>query len=802
MDGPIFDVPRAPFEPVYRLVCELGLDWLSAQTLVRRGLEDPEAVREFLAADEEHSPLAFQGIDAACELIERHITQGTPIVVHGDYDADGTCSTAILVGALRELGADPSWFIPGRREDGYGLSAATVERIASEGAGLLITADCAITAVDEVALAQERGVDVVVTDHHRERADGRLPGAPIVHPRACGYPFEELCAAAVAAKLASRLRERAGGDPVREGEAELVAIATIADCVPLVGENRRLVVEGLEALVTTKLPGVRALMRVAGAEPGAVDEQTVGFRLAPRINAAGRVGRADPAVELLLATDEEAAQRCADELDRLNAERRHIETRIRFEAESMIAAAGPQPGYVLAGEDWHPGVIGITASRIAERHGRPVLLVALDGETGIGSGRSIPGFDLLGALDRCAPVLERHGGHKAAAGCTVSASRVEELRAMFTEACRDALGDGEPARSITIDAVSSPGAMTLDAASALDRLRPFGVGNPSPMVLLPGVQASDARAMGEGRHMRCSLVAGGRRAAAVAFGRSGLPAWADGPVDVACRLEVNRWKGREEPRVLIEELSPAAAGDGTVIGQPEEDAEALVASIRGFGPRAPEVSILGDADRMPVDRQGEDPVSVLAGLACAGEAAVIARDAHRLRRRLGGAALGLPIVAWSTWRANPSMTDGFEHLVVVDPPLGEDDANLLRGGREGQFSHLAWGEAELRSTIDELRREQDLRSAMVAVYRAALRSPEAPVAELFGSIEPEITLEHAALVANVFAELGLAEVDVAGRLVLREGASADLEVSELGRRHATTVEERLRWLNARRSLAA
>lgn len=302
--------------------------------------------------------------------------------------------------------------------------------------------------------------------------------------------------------------------------------------------------------------------------------------------------------------------------------------------------------------------------------------------------------------------------------------------------------------------------------------------------------------------MRCSLQAGGRRAAAVAFGRSALPAWADEPVDVACRLEVNRWKGREEPRVLIEDLAPADAGEGSVIGQPEGDAEALVESIRGFRPVAAELSMTGEADRLPIDRQGEDPVSVLAGLAGAGETAVVARDAHRLRRRLGCAGLGLPIAAWSAWRANPSILDGFDHLVVVDPPLDQADAHLLKAGREGQFSHLAWGEAELRSTIDELRREQDLRSAMVAVYRAAQRRPDAPVAELFGSIEPEVTLDHAALVANVFVELGLAVVDNAGRLVLREGASADLEVSELGRRHATTVEERLRWLSARRSLAA
>ncbi len=802
MHSAAFTVADAPFAEVYRLTSELGLDSLAAQTLVRRGLSDPQDARRFLAADEEHDPSAFRGIELACEAIERHAQRGSPILVHGDYDADGVCSTAILVSTLRAMGAEVRWFIPGRREDGYGLSRATIERAAESGVGLIVTADCGITSVDEVHAAREAGIDVVVTDHHRPRADGALPDCPIVHPVVSGYPFGELCAAAVAHKLAVELRRRNGlGDP-EHGDLDLVAIATIADCVPLVGENRRLVAEGLIQLGQTGRPGLRALMRVSQADPSAVDEQTVGFRLAPRLNAAGRVERADGAVELLLSDDPEIAERCALELDRLNAERRHIETRIRFEAESQIAAAGPQPGYVLASPDWHPGVIGISASRLSERHGRPVVLVALDGESGTGSGRSIPGFNLLAALDRCAGTLERHGGHAAAAGCTVATDRLEEFRSAFVDICREVLGDEPPVPELAIDAVAAPGAMNLDSAGALQALAPFGAGHERPRILLRGVSAESGRAMGEGRHIRCTLRAGGRRASAVAFGTPALPGFADEPVDVACTLEVNRWKGREEPRVLIEAMAPASLGPARVVGEPDDDAQALAETILEFGSGEPPTELPEGARRV-MDRQDEDPLAVIAALAAGGApVAVVTRDAHRLRRRLGGMAVGACLASWGAWRSEHSLLDGFEHVVVVDPPLGPRDRALLETGGEGQFSHLAWGQAELRSTLDELQREHDLRAAMVAVYRAATLRPDAPASEILLAGDPERPAELAALIANVFAELGIAELAADGRLVMQEGASADLERSELGRRHAESVEERLRWLSAPRSLAA
>lgn len=802
MDDVTFNVPEAPFEAVYRLQGELGVGPLAAQALVRRGLGDVEAARRFLAADESHDPSQFAGIDVACELIEDHVRRGSQILVHGDYDADGVCSTAILIEVLRELGADPTWFIPGRREDGYGLSHETVQRAASAGTGLLITADCAITAVEEVAESRGLGVDVVVTDHHRPRADGKLPDAPIVHPVVSGYPFAELCAAAVVHKLAARLRARAGiGEPQRP-DLDLVAIATIADCVDLSGENRRLAREGLEALSTTRRPGLRALMRVSQADPSDVDEQTVAFRLAPRLNAAGRVQRADAAVELLLADDEETADRCAQELDRLNAERRHIETRIRFEAESQISAAGTQPGYVLASTEWHPGVIGITASRLSERHGRPVILIAIDGDSGTGSGRSIPGFDLLEAIDTCAAPLTRHGGHAAAAGCTVDASRVDEFRELFVEACRTRLGEDPPRRAIDVDVVAEPGSMTIENASSLAVMAPFGEGNERPVVMLPGVTAANARAMGEGRHIRFSLAAGRQRASAVAFGTPALPSYASEPVDVACHLEVNRWKGKEEPRVLVEGMAPAALPAAAVTGEPDDDKQALIEAIRRARvDEVPAVSVI--AGRKVIDRRGEDGLTVASSLAAGGEPVVaLVRDAHRTRRQSEGFHLGAALASWATLRREPALLEDFTHVVVLDPPIEARDMTLLAAGRGEQFSHLAWGDAELRSTLDELEREHDLRSAMVEVYRAASERPGAHAFEILSADGPERAGELSAVIAGVFVELGIAEIGDDGGFLIREGATADLESSQLRRQHATRSRERLEWLSAQRSRAA
>ena len=296
-------LPPYELEAALRLERELGVSHVLAQVLVRRGWTEPLEALAFLDAGVHHDVSGFAGMETALELIRGHVAAASRITVHGDYDVDGICATAIMVRALRSLGASVNWFLPSRLEDGYGLGLATIQRLAERGTGLILTVDCAITAVEEVAAARAAGIDVLVTDHHAPRADGVLPDCPILHPGVCGYPFSGLCGTAVAHKLAQAL----GAETAPE-DVELVAIATVADLVPLLDENRRLVREGLAALTVTAKPGLRALMSVSRADPSALDAGTVGFRLAPRINAAGRLRRADAGLELLLTEDPERAR--------------------------------------------------------------------------------------------------------------------------------------------------------------------------------------------------------------------------------------------------------------------------------------------------------------------------------------------------------------------------------------------------------------------------------------------------------------------------------------------------------------
>jgi single-stranded-DNA-specific exonuclease len=498
---------------------ELGVSHVLAQVLVRRGLGEPAAARAFLAASERHDPGAFAGMDRAVALVLGHVRAGSPVTVHGDYDVDGVCSTAVLVRVLRDLGARVDWFLPDRRCDGYGLTEPTVARLAARGTRLLIASDCAITAVQEVAAARAAGTDVLVCDHHHPRADGVLPDAPILHPQICAYPCAELCATGVAHKLAGALMRAVGADPARaEDDLDLVALATVADLVALRGENRRLVRAGLRALARTGKPGLRALMSVARLDPGRLDARAIGFRLAPRINAAGRLYRADAALELLLTDDEDRAREIAAELDAANAERRAIEQRILWGAEAQVRAAGDRAVHVLAAEDWHPGVIGIVASRIVERHHRPAVLIALDGEEGTGSARSIPAFDLLAALHANAGQLRRYGGHRAAAGLTIDAGRVEAFRAGMCAHAAGILGPDDLVRRERVDAVVGGDALGHALAEELEALAPCGMANPAVNLLVPAATLEDPRPMGEGRHLRFALRSGGVHARGVAFG--------------------------------------------------------------------------------------------------------------------------------------------------------------------------------------------------------------------------------------------------------------------------------------------
>ncbi|GAC1521371.1 MAG: hypothetical protein NVS2B6_05690 [Thermoleophilaceae bacterium] len=719
------------FSRAHRLAEALGLSSAMASILVMRGYGDPTAAARFLAADERHDAAAFGGIEIACGLILDHLEHGSRIVVHFDYDGDGVGSTAVVIRALRELGASPRWHLPARA-DGYGLSAATVARLSREGARLLITADCAITAVAEVDAAKALGLDVIVTDHHRPGE--RLPDCPIVHPTVCGYPFADLCAAGVAHKLALALFERAQRSPdALEHDLDLVGLATIADVVPLHGENRRLVRSGLEALSRTSKPGLRALMSVAGVEAGAVDEHAVGYRLAPRLNAAGRLQRADAALELVLTDDGERADQIADELDLLNRERRDAETRILFAAEAARANQADAAAYVLAGEDWHPGVIGIVAGRIAERYHRPCVVIALAGELGRGSARSIPAYDLHAGLGACADYLLRFGGHRAAAGLEIARDRVEDLRAALAEHAASELTIEDLTPEERVDAVISADSVGIALAEELQRLAPFGHGNPRPTLLVPAARVEDVCAMGdESQHARFTLAGGAGRARAVAFRTSprSLTQAGAAPHDAAVRLELNEWRGAVEPRLVLRALCPTVPGAVTVAGPDEPFWTVFHRELRAplaapSGPPAPEYSD-EPYSRVVCDRRGSGFAGTAGDLIAGGEPVLIicadaARRLSAIERLLAGVGVNPPVLAeWATLLANPSIAMPYVHLIALDPPTSEQESQILTrapcsSGRG--FAHLAWGEAETHFARARAVRTLDLREELGLLYR-------------------------------------------------------------------------------------
>ncbi len=802
MEPARIEIAPAPFSEVLALADELDLDPVVAQLLVRRGLGDSAQAREFLSAADRHQPSEFERIDEAVELALAHVREGSTILIHGDYDVDGVCSTAILVRTLRDLGANVEWFIPGRREDGYGLGLANVERFAAGPAKLLITVDCAITAVDEVARARELGLDVIVTDHHRPRADGELPDSPIVHPLVSSYPDPELCATGVAYKFAQALRLAAGGSAAEcEDQLDLVALATVADCVPLIRENRRLVREGLVALAQTKRPGLRALMRVAQVDPAEIDEKTIGFRLAPRINAAGRMQRADSGVELMLTDDPVRAEAIAAELDHSNNERKLVEARIRHEAQAQAVALGRRDGYVLSSQDWHPGVIGIVAARLAETHQRPVVIVALDGEEGSGSGRSVPGFDLLAALAACADDLLRFGGHRAAAGCTVASDKVASFAAHFEAHCA-AIFEGQPEGAVDVaDAVVGGDGLSIELAEQLGALGPFGIGNPKPKLLIPGARLDGARTMGEGQHLRCTLNSGGLRVGAVAFGASRLPEGAERALDVVGSLEINRWRGAEELRFVI---SQTAAPSGTIelAGRPEDDLAALHAALAATPRTTAEPA--GLCVRELLDRRGCGVAGALGALVASGESVlVISASEQRRRAQLTGRFGGFALSSWPLLGAAPALAARFTHLVALDPPASAAEANLLAAGPAGSFAHQLWGPAELRFTLDEIERNFDLRGSLASVYRALRDSPDLSLLEQLRSGDELRTPIQMARILRVLEELRLASFDGGSLALLAEpGERRDLESSPTFVENARASEEASAWLSPIASLAA
>jgi single-stranded-DNA-specific exonuclease len=828
------------YSEVRALSDELGLSEPVAVTLVRRGYRTPEAARAFLAADESHPPGAFGSMGEVVELVAMAIDAGSRITVHGDFDVDGVCATTIMVATLRELGAECDWLIPDRIADGYGLCAENVEKLAQRGTELLITVDCGITSVDEVALAKSLGMEVVVTDHHQP--GDTLPECPTLHPAVDGYPFEELCGTAVAWKLASALRGASGGTPpetvaqpivgggsnvvsgVSGGvppdapadlDLDLVALATVADVVPLVGENRSLVRRGLEEVRRARRPGMRALLEAAKCEPTQLDEGDLAFRLAPRINAAGRLYRADAGVELFLTDDEVRAAEIANELSRANGERRATEREVDAAAEAARRELPDElreaPALVLAGEGWHPGVIGIVASRLVERHHRPVVVISLDGEGGgRGSGRSIPGFDLLAGLEACAEHLDGFGGHRAAAGLQLRAENVEPFQAAFAAHASAVLGPDDLKRTERIDAMVGGAGLGLDLAEELQQLAPFGMGNPGVRLLVPSARVRDVRAMGEGKHARFSLHSGAHRALGVAFGRASLGVGEDDPVDAAVRLEINRWNGSIEPRVVLRELYPRepvavdAAADRWWRGFERElaaDPEIHSERRRALGRMSEQTSTAFDGREMV--RPRSSAAAVVGELASSGAGEVLAVVAC-VERRAALEGPGVALADAAALEAEPALATRFEHVVLVDPPQFAHVEELAMQG-EG-YAHLAWGEAEHRFAVAMLDVQLARREVLVGMFRDLREVGGASGEELLGVLRGGGRFPRSPVVAarclRVLGELGLVRGTPAagdGSLGVVSSEGTELERSSAYRAYGARHQEGQRFLERRKS---
>ena len=538
------------------LAQQLGVSEITASVLVRRGYGDPDEARAFLAGEQPlHDPFLLGDMEPAVASIRAAIVDGRRICVHGDYDADGICATALAVLILREAGANVDWHLPSRFDEGYGVNGETLTRLAQEGCALVVTVDCGITAVDEVAHARELGLEIVVTDHHRPGE--RLPDCPLVATRPSDYPFPDLCGTGVVYKLGQALL---GTDSAAlRRHLDLVALATVADVVPLVGENRSLAIAGLRALGTTQRVGLQALMRVAHIDPAVIDAGHIGFRLAPRINAAGRLGHPRAALDLLLTEDPEEARTLADRLEELNRDRQAVEERIMRAAidqvEEWSEAKRRRSAYVLWSDDWHEGVIGIVASRLVERYHRPVVLIA--GTEGLwkGSGRSTASFDLHAGLAACAHFLERFGGHRAAAGLSIVPEWIEPFADAFATHAGEVLTEDALQPTTVVDAVVPRATkLTLELCNELRQLAPFGLGNPDVTLLAPACELGDLVTVGDGKHLRFRVQRDGSDAGgAIAFGQGGQldRLRRVGRYDVAFRLQENQWNGTVAPQLVI-----------------------------------------------------------------------------------------------------------------------------------------------------------------------------------------------------------------------------------------------------------
>ncbi len=547
-----------------------GYPCLVSAVLASRGIATAEEAAAFLEHEQRltYSPFLMADMDKAVERVQRALADHERIAVFGDYDVDGITATCILVDYLQSRGADVLHYIPRRIEDGYGLSVDAIEGLYRKGTRLLITVDCGITGVEEVDFANSLGMDVVVTDHHECKET--LPRAVAVvdpHRPDCGYPFKHLAGCGVALKLALAL-----GGPDREEAlfsryCTLAAIGTVADVMQMSGENRTIVSRGLAAIEHSDFIGLHALLKEAGLAGREITSVQIGFVLAPRINAAGRMGAADKAAELLLCTDPAEAERMARELCALNRERQNVEQTIYSQAEEMIARLPDRDrsALVLESSRWHQGVVGIVASRLSEKYSRPSFMIHLNGDTGKGSCRSWGGFNLCAALENCKDLLLGFGGHELAAGFTIEEANIPAFRERMNDYARSFQGGAAPVSVLDVDvAITHPSAVTLEELEALSALEPYGSGNARPVFCLLGATLLRTQNVGQNRHLKLRLGKGSAQFDGIFFSTVAEDCGCrpGDRVDAAFYLQVNEFRGSRTVQLQMVDLRPSLRPSG------------------------------------------------------------------------------------------------------------------------------------------------------------------------------------------------------------------------------------------------
>lgn len=536
---------------------------LAAMVLASRGIGDDRQARAYLDCNAPLlDPFLMTDMDKAAGRVGLAMSRGEKIAVFGDYDVDGITATCLLTDFLRRHGADVVSYIPGRLEEGYGLNPIAIHQLHAEGVKLIVTVDCGITAVSEAELCKQLGIDLVITDHHECKQT--LPTAvAVVDPHRCdgGYPHKNLSGVGVAFKLASALC--GSQEKVLEEYADMVCLGTVADVMPLQGENRVFVARGLESLAHTKRPGIAALMAECGCAPETVSASSIGFMLAPRINAAGRMGQIDLAVELFLTDDPDKAAEAARGLCELNRQRQAVESEIYRQAVSMLPMGKPPEAIVLADESWHQGVVGIVASRIAEEYACPTFLICLDGEHGKASSRSHGGFNLFASLSALSPLLESYGGHELAAGFTISRANIPEFRRQICALAAQYYTDDVPRTVLDVDCAVSPELLTLHNVDSLQMLEPCGNGCPKPVLMMKNLTIDRISMVGGGRHMRLRLCSGHTYLNAIYFSANPqtVSIQPGDLVDVAFTPQVNEFRGTRTVQMNVIDIRPSCSAE-------------------------------------------------------------------------------------------------------------------------------------------------------------------------------------------------------------------------------------------------